>query len=191
MKKASVYTRSGDKGLTGLVGGTRISKGDSRIHLYGEVDELNSHIGVALSFVKDEEKVNVDFIKKIQSRLFDVGSQMACELDKREVYKLPTIKAENIVELEKEIDLMDSILSKMTHFILPGGTHSASYFHVCRTVTRKIERELVAKLEEESDFVSEEILKYFNRLSDYFFILSRYINQVTGIEEVKWIPENQ
>lgn len=186
MKKASVYTRSGDKGLTGLVGGTRISKSDSRINLYGEVDELNSHLGVALAFL--DESFDQSFYIRIQSALFDLGSNLACEVENREKYKLPQITAAFITEIEKEIDKMDESLEKMTHFILPGGDKAASYFHVCRTVARRIEREMVAFNLKHPGDLSEESMHFINRLSDYFFICSRFINHSKNINETKWIP---
>lgn len=187
MKKAAVYTRSGDKGTTSLVGGTRISKSDSRIDLYGEVDELNSHIGVAVAFFP--EGLKRDFLQRIQSVLFDLGSNLACEPEKRAVYKLPLITAEFILEMEKEIDLMDSELEALKHFVLPGGHKAAAYFHVCRTVTRRIERKMIDFNSHHPDDLSQESLILVNRLSDYFFELSRYINFKESIVEVKWIPQ--
>lgn len=186
MKKASVYTRSGDKGLTGLVGGTRISKSDSRINLYGEVDELNSHIGVALAFL--DESFDKTFYIKIQSALFDLGSNLACEKENREKYKLPKITQDLIDDMEKEIDRMDTQLEVMTHFILPGGDKAASYFHVCRTVARRIEREMVAFNGDHPSDLDDVSMKFINRLSDYFFICSRFINASKNIPETKWIP---
>lgn len=187
MKKAAVYTRTGDKGMTSLVGGTRISKSDSRIDLYGEVDELNSHIGVAVAFLP--ETINRLFLQRIQSVLFDLGSNLACEPDKRLVYKLPLITAEFIAEMEREIDTMDEALEKLTHFVLPGGHKSAAYFHVCRTVARRIERKMIDFNLQHPDDLSQESLTLMNRLSDYFFEISRYINFTESISEIKWIPQ--
>jgi cob(I)alamin adenosyltransferase len=187
MKKSSVYTRTGDEGSTGLVGGTRVRKSDTRIHLYGEVDELNSHIGLGISFLP----INFDktFLYKIQSSLFDLGSNLACELDKREQFKLPQIKDGLIDKLEKEIDKMDSVLPPLKTFILPGGSLEASAFHICRTVSRKVERQMVSFEEQHIGEVPESALRFMNRLSDYFFILARFVNYEKKIEEIPWVPE--
>ena len=187
MKKAAVYTRTGDKGTTGLVGGTRIKKSDPRINLYGEVDELNSYIGLGISFL--DESFDKAFLQQIQSMLFDLGSNLACEKEKRAQFKLPQIKSSAIEKLEADIDQMDSQLLPLKHFILPGGNHAAAAFHVCRTVCRRIERTIVDFDELEPGEIPENALKFLNRLSDYFFILSRYINATKKIEETLWVPE--
>lgn len=185
MKKAAVYTRSGDNGSTGLVGGTRIRKSDPRIHLYGEVDELNSEIGVAVSLLPKEFDKN--FLYEIQSALFDLGSNLACEKDKRLQFKLPQIKSEFVERLEKEIDIMDSGLPLLKTFILPGGSPEASAFHVCRTVSRRVERQMVDFEDQHAGEVSEIALRFMNRLSDYFFILARYLNHIKSIKEISWV----
>jgi cob(I)alamin adenosyltransferase len=186
MKKASVYTRTGDKGTTGLVGGTRIKKSDPRIHLYGEVDELNSHIGLGVSYL--DKNFDKTFLHEIQSALFDLGSNLACEKEKRLEYKLPQIKDSLIVKLENEIDKMDSTLPPLKTFVLPGGTVEASAFHVCRTVSRRVERQMVDFEEQHPGEIPESALRFMNRLSDYFFILSRYLNQAKKVDEINWIP---
>lgn len=188
MKKAAVYTRTGDNGITGLVGGTRIKKSDPRIHLYGEVDELNSYIGVGISFL--DSAFDKNLLLQIQSILFDLGSNLACEQDKRAQFKLPEIKLSSIEKLEHDIDQMDSQLAPLKHFILPGGDQSAAAFHVCRTVCRRIERQMVDFENEHPGEVPPNALKFMNRLSDYFFILSRYLNFTQNIEETLWIPES-
>lgn len=187
MKKAAVYTRTGDLGTTGLVGGTRIKKSDPRIHLYGEVDELNSQIGLAMSLL--DKNVEQVFLQQIQSALFDLGSNLACEKDKRAQFNLPQIKEASILRLEKNIDEMDTHLQPLKHFILPGGHPAAAAFHVCRTVCRRVERQMVDFEEQHPGEVPEKALTYINRLSDYFFILSRYINATNGVKESQWIPE--
>lgn len=187
MKKAAVYTRTGDKGTTGLVGGTRIKKSDPRIHLYGEVDELNSYIGLAISFL--DSNFDKSLLQQIQSSLFDLGSNLACEKEKRSQFKLPQINISSIEKLESDIDQMDSQLLPLKHFILPGGSSAAAAFHVCRTVCRRIERQMVDFEEHHSGEVPENALRYINRLSDYFFILSRYLNSSSKIEETQWVPE--
>ena len=187
MKKAAVYTRTGDLGTTGLVGGTRIKKSDPRIHLYGEVDELNSYIGLGISYLsKSFDKTQ---LLQIQSSLFDLGSNLACEKEKRSQFKLPQIKTSSIDKLETDIDQMDSQLLPLKHFILPGGSSAAAAFHVCRTVCRRLERQMVDFEEQHPGEVPEHALTYINRLSDYFFILSRYLNSSDKIEETQWVPE--
>ena len=188
MKKAAVYTRTGDKGTTGLVGGTRIKKSDSRIHLYGEVDELNSYIGLAISFLDSSfDKLS---LQQIQSSLFDLGSNLACEKEKRAQFNLPQIRESSIEKLESDIDQMDSQLIPLKHFILPGGSSAAASFHVCRTVCRRIERQMVDFEEQNPGEVPENALQYMNRLSDYFFILSRYLNYCQKMDETLWVPGN-
>lgn len=186
MKKASVYTRAGDKGTTGLVGGTRIKKSDSRIHLYGEVDELNSFLGLAISYL--DKDFNSDFLHKIQAVLFDLGSNLACEKEKRIEYKIPSIKKDLITNLELEIDKMDSELVPLKSFILPGGTLASSAFHICRTVCKRVERQMVDFEETHKGEIPEHGLIFINRLSDYFFIMSRYLNHKKNVAEINWIP---
>ncbi|WP_408098255.1 cob(I)yrinic acid a,c-diamide adenosyltransferase [Peredibacter sp. HCB2-198] len=190
MKKAKVYTRTGDKGTTGLVSGNRISKADSRIDLYGELDELNSRVGVGVSYLAlDVEFKNVvDFLHHIQSAIFDLGSNLACEVENRAKYNLPQISDEYITDIEREIDRMDADLEPLKSFILPGGTHAAATFHVCRTGARSVERKLVHYFETTGEELPQNSAIFLNRLSDYFFILSRYINKHKGVAEIEWKP---
>ena len=185
MKKAKIYTRTGDNGTTALVSGTRLKKSQERISLYGEADELNSYIGLAISQLEDS--VDKVFLYKIQSALFDLGSNFACEVEKRNNYKLPKISESIIADIELEIDKMDAALPSLSHFILPGGTSAAAAFHVCRTVCRRLERSMVHFQDKLPLEISELDLKFINRLSDYFFILSRYLNVKAGQEEIHWI----
>lgn len=187
MKKSGVYTRTGDDGTTGLVGGTRIKKSDPRIHLYGEVDELNSYIGLGISFLP--ASFDKTLLLQIQSALFDLGSNLACEKENRSQYKLPQIKLSAIEKIESDIDQMDSQLIPLKNFILPGGDVSASTFHVCRTVCRRIERTMVDYEDLHAGEMPVHSLQFINRLSDYFFVLSRYINSTKKIEETLWVPE--
>jgi len=186
MKKAAVYTKTGDKGTTGLVGGTRIKKSDPRIHLYGEVDELNSSIGAAAAFL--DEAFDKSFLQSIQSALFDIGSNLACEKENREQFKLPKTTEEQIRGIETEIDKMDSSLPTLTHFVLPGGHKAAALFHMSRTICRRVERQMVDFEDQHPGEVPENASIYINRLSDYFFILSRFINLKNSIAEKEWIP---
>jgi cob(I)alamin adenosyltransferase len=190
VEKSKIYTKMGDNGETGLVGGTRISKSDSRIDLYGEVDELNSWIGVALCFLEENSFSNeVSFLKNIQSNLFDLGSNLACELEQREVYKLPKLKEDFIGKIEAEIDRYDHECPKLKNFILPGGAKAAAHFHICRTVCRKIERKMIHFRNEHKEELPELAAPFMNRLSDYFFVLSRYVNLKNNVSEVAWIPQ--
>lgn len=190
MKKSKVYTKTGDQGTTGLVSGNRISKSDSRIDLYGELDELNSRVGYSSSQISSDLQFNqiMSFLHHIQSALFDLGSNLACEVENRQKYNLPQISDEFITEIETEIDRMDSELPPLKNFILPGGSKAASSFHLCRTGARNVERKLVhyhATTKEELPLNSAVFL---NRLSDYFFVLARYVNMQLQVEEINWKP---
>lgn len=191
--KSKVYTKTGDKGSTSLVSGSRVSKGDERISLYGDVDELNSHLGLAYKYysIDTDDKKNLTLLHKIQSALFDLGSNLACEYEKREKYKLPLINLEIISEMEASIDEMDEKLEPLKSFILPGGSLSASQLHVCRTVTRRVERSLVHFSSNLSHEAPENANIFLNRLSDYLFVLARFANFVTNEEELKWIAKKQ
>jgi cob(I)alamin adenosyltransferase len=191
-KKASVYTKTGDKGMTGLVSGARISKSDFRIDLYGEVDELNSHLGVAIASFNSEKVITefdstILFLKEIQSRLFDLGSNLACENENREKFQLPQLSLNHVEALEKEMDEMNAELIPLKSFILPGGNIIAAHFHVCRTVCRRVERKLVEFGNTTNELPSYSA-EFINRLSDYFFMISRYVNLKLNEEEVMWIP---
>ncbi|PIK14249.1 cob(I)yrinic acid a,c-diamide adenosyltransferase [Halobacteriovorax sp. JY17] len=190
--KSKVYTRSGDKGTTGLVGGTRVSKGDSRIHIYGEIDELNSHLGMGITlieeFAESELLALVPYLKRIQYDLFVIGSIFACEKEKRENYSLPSISVKDVETLEKEIDRIDSLLEPLKYFVLPGGHKISSQFHIVRTVCRRAERYATSYEAQHGGELPAETLKYINRLSDFLFIISRFGNKVMKTNEVWWIP---
>ena len=201
MKKAAVYTKTGDSGTTGLVGGSRIKKNDPRIHLYGEVDELNSFIGAALFDLKelrtktttvmnrDSYEREILFLEDVQSSLFDLGSNLACELKERHNFKLPQLNEALIDTMEEHIDRMDHVLPKLHNFILPGGQKAACSFHLCRTICRRIERQLVDFNDHNPGEAPDFSMQYLNRLSDYFFILSRFINHSEGVNEVNWVAK--
>lgn len=190
MKKASVYTRGGDKGETSLVSGNRISKGNQRIDLYGEVDELNSFIGSACTelFKKSIDLDLYNYLQNIQSRLFDLGSNLACEFELSEKYKLPQLLDEEILKMEDYIDVLNSKVEILKHFILPGGEEIASRFHLCRTVCRRVERSLVRFSNESSEQLPKNSIQFINRLSDFLFMASRYTNMLAGTKEVQWVP---
>lgn len=188
MKKSKVYTGGGDTGQTSLVSGNRVSKGDHRIHTYGEVDELNSHLGVVLSLMKSQVvfEEEYDVIEKIQCSLFDLGSNLACEEEFRIKYNLPQIDIAKVKLLEKVIDRLDSQLPPLKNFILPGGSLIASHLHVARTVCRRIERNLVAFEANDNEVLPLNALVFINRLSDYLFVMARYVNFKLHIQEILW-----
>lgn len=188
-KKSSVYTKMGDNGETGLVGGTRISKADDRIDLYGEVDELNSWLGIAITHMDSSVfKEEILYLEKIQCLLFDLGSNLACEAEKRKKFKLPNLTEQMISQLEEQIDVLDSKCPKLTNFILPGGSQSAANLHVCRTVCRKIERKMTLFKRLHQEELPIHAAPFMNRLSDFFFVLARAVNVKLGVEEKVWKP---
>ncbi len=187
-----VYTKTGDKGETGLYGGTRISKASSRVDSYGNIDELNAFIGVAKSYVSDSRVQGQ--LKKIQFDLFTVGSEAATPIDKLFLAngkaRLPLVISEKeIEELEHWIDAFEEELEPLQYFILPGGGKAATHFHVARTVCRRAERSMVFL--NESEEVRPELIKYLNRLSDYLFVLSRYISKIENEPEEYWNPNDR
>lgn len=186
---SKIYTKTGDSGTTGLVSGSRISKSDTRIDLYGDVDELNSFIGVISTDVK-KIKLDDDYqlIIKIQSALFDLGSNLACEANLRAHYKLPQIHVGLIDMMEKAIDRMDKELPKLKNFVLPGGTGEAAKLHVTRTIARRVERKLIGYSESTKEVLPENSVIFLNRLSDYLFQLARYANFKLNTKEIEWIP---
>ncbi len=178
-----IYTKTGDKGQTSLIGGTRIPKFDVRIVAYGTVDELNSNIGLVRDQEIDEHSKII--LIEIQDRLFTIGSLLAADPEKNKMV-LPQISETDIVLLEKEIDAMNEYLPEMKHFILPGGHTTISFCHVARCVCRRAERCVLAL--NEVNPVDELIYKYLNRLSDYLFVLSRKITFDLKAVETPWKP---
>lgn len=190
MEKSKIYTRVGDKGETGLVSGKRISKSDVRIDLYGELDELNSRIGFSLTYCTGNSflKETVDFLNLIQFAIFDLGSNLACEAENRIKYNLPQISNEFILLIEHEIDKMDSVLPPLKNFILPGGGKVSSSLHLCRTNARSVERKIIHYFEISKEELPANSIIFLNRLSDYFFVLARYVNMQEKIDEIEWKP---
>ena len=180
-----IYTKTGDKGSTSLIGGTKVPKSHMRIEAYGTVDELNAHIGHSRDLLTDSDVR--ELLQDIQDRLFTIGSSLACDPVKEPRMRLPDLKEADILLLEKAMDEMDAQLPPMKNFILPGGHPTVSQLHITRTVCRRAERACV-RLELESLEVDRLILKYLNRLSDYLFVLSRYIAQQLKVEEIAWKP---
>lgn len=174
MSKSSIYTKTGDKGTTALVGGTRVKKNHCRLNAYGTIDELNSFVGwLACAIERNETLETIAFI---QHKLFSVGGYLATEEgegdDKHNTATI--IKEEHIIVLEKAMDELDSNLPKINKFILPGGTEAASRANICRSVCRRAER-LIYEMAEQYH-VDQNILIFINRLSDYFFLLGRNLN---------------
>lgn len=178
-----IYTKTGDKGQTSLIGGTRVPKNHIRIESYGTVDELNSYIGLVRDQNIDEHSKNI--LKEIQDRLFTIGSSLASDPQKSKM-KIPDLKEEDIVLLEKEIDKMNENLPEMKSFILPGGHTAVSFCHIARCICRRAERKVIHL--SENDFVADLLVKYLNRLSDYLFVLCRKIGKDLNVEEIKWQP---
>ena len=180
-----IYTKTGDKGETGLFGGERVSKNSLRISAYGTIDELNSFIGYTITEVKDASVK--DNLLKIQNYLFTVGSDLATpETEKNKKLKIQRTPESFYKEIEKMIDHYDSQLEELKNFILPGGSKSASLLHICRTVCRRAEREVVAL--KKSVTIGDNIIIFLNRLSDLFFVLSRFENKVSNHPDTIWKP---
>ncbi len=177
-----IYTKKGDTGQTGLIGGTRVRKDEIRIHAYGTVDELNSWIGMVRD--QDISKRHHDILISIQTNLFTLGSHLATDFSKSKM-ELPEIEMSFITELENQIDSLEKELEPMTNFILPGGHVAVSSIHLARCVCRRAER-MVVEMSEDLP-VNPLIVQYLNRLSDYLFVLSRSMTKDTNSEEIPWI----
>ena len=178
-----IYTKTGDQGLTSLIGGTRVPKSSLRIDCYGTVDELNSYIGLLRDQpVNDGRRA---LLKEIQDRLFTIGASLASDPEKSKM-KIPDLHAEDVALLEQEMDRMNETLPELRVFVLPGGHQSVSFAHLARCVCRRTER-LVIHLREDS-FVADLVVMYLNRLSDFLFVLGRQMAQELDAEEVKWEP---
>ena len=185
-----IYTKTGDQGTTGLVGGTRLPKHDLRIESYGTVDELNSYIGL----IRDQNISNdsKSMLIKIQEQLFCIGAILATDPEKlkdetkRKQLGISFVNPEAITFLENHIDAMNLELAPMTHFILPGGHQTVSFCHIARCICRRAER-AISKLNTEQPTQSE-VLIYLNRLSDFIFVLARKLSKELEAEEIKWIP---
>jgi cob(I)alamin adenosyltransferase len=180
-----IYTKTGDKGSTSLIGGTKVSKAHLRIEAYGTVDELNSYIGLCNDLLSDKKSIAI--LQEIQDRLFTIGSALACDPEKETKMKIPDLKEEDILLLEKEMDAMNEILPAMKSFILPGGHPAISHLHIARCICRRTERCCV-RLEIEKNEVEPIIQKYLNRLSDYLFVLARYTGHLLNIADIPWKP---
>ena len=180
-----IYTKTGDKGTTTLIGGTKVPKSHLRIEAYGTIDELNSYIGLCRDLLKDEASRKI--LLEVQDRLFTIGSSLACDPIKEPKMRIPDLKSADVALLENEIDRINDELPPMKSFILPGGHPTVSQIHIARCVCRRAERCCV-RLELESLEVEPIILQYLNRLSDYLFLLSRYAGKMLDTPELPWKP---
>lgn len=186
-----IYTKTGDGGETGLYGGKRVPKDHIRIDAYGTVDELNSHVGlliaqmeVAGKSVLAKAEQDLTLLKAAQSTLFTIGSQLATPPEKE--LSIKAVSGDQVKFLEDAIDRLDEGLPGLTSFVLPGGSIAVGQCHVCRTVTRRAER-CVVSLHHEAP-VEDNVIHYLNRLSDYFFTLSRALGHWEGIPDIPWVP---
>lgn len=195
---AKIYTKTGDDGTTGLVNGKRVVKFDHRIDLYGDVDELNSFIGLVVSYLTQLDNSTEDnssdiegqilLLKQVQHNLFNLGSQLACELNDRAKYNLPDIDPALVSSVEKNIDKMTEDLGPLRNFILPGGSVISATVHVARTTARRVERKLV-EFNQTTEKAPTSSVILLNRISDYLFVLARYVNKCLGYSEDQWSPK--
>lgn len=182
MDKSALYTGGGDKGMTSLVGGQRVSKTDQRIESYGTIDELNSFIGLLITELKDRR--DSETLLFVQHKLFTIGSYLATDQEEKDFKVESGISAENIQRIEKEIDRLDGDVPKLRKFVLPGGCPSAALAHVCRTVCRRAERQIYRLAATAA--VEESVLIFINRLSDYLFIIGRHECYINQKDEIVW-----
>ena len=182
MKINKVYTKTGDKGMTSLVGGVKVKKTNSRIEAYGTVDELSAHLGMLASFMKDGP--GKDLIYRTQTNLFTVCSYLATDKSQTPLAPSYTLDVEEVKLLEDEIDRINANIPQPESFILPGGSQEAAIAHVCRTVCRRAERRVFFLAE--TTQLDSEVLQYLNRLSDYLYVLARKLNFVDGVREKIW-----
>ncbi len=185
--KSNIYTETGDNGTTSLVGGKRVKKTDIRIEAYGTVDELNAFLGKLAINCKLEYPEMYGFLRKIQNKLFNIGAYLASDNSSSQRTPCPNLTIDDVNEVEHIIDTLDGELPPIKRFILPGGSQLSASSQVCRVVTRRCERR-VFELADES-YVDPVVLKYLNRLSDFFFVFARYNNIHNQIEEIFWNPE--
>lgn len=178
-----IYTKTGDKGDTSLIGGVRVPKSHIRIESYGTVDELNSYLGMVNDMCAHREIS--ESITEIQDRLFTIGSALATNPDKEVKMKLPDLHDTDVTWLEQEIDKMNEVLPEMRSFILPGGNLASSTCHVARCICRRAER-ICVSMHEQNEHIPALIIQYLNRLSDYLFVLARYISHLHNAPEIPW-----
>ena len=192
-----IYTKTGDKGRTSLIGGAKVPKSHIRIESYGTVDELNSYIGLLsdqlaaatgpVSHPVFPLTGSIQMLREIQDRLFTIGASLACDPDKESKMKIPDLKEEDVKALEDDIDRMNEVLPEMRSFILPGGHVAVSTAHIARCVCRRAER-ICVQMQENQQYVEPIVLIYLNRLSDHLFTLARYAGHLLNVAEIPWKP---
>lgn len=183
MKKSNLYTRTGDTGTTSLVGGQRVRKDNIRIESYGTIDELNSHLGL-LSAIMPENSEQNKTLTFIQNKLFNIGAYLATENEPEKQAQCFGLGKTAIEKLEKEIDILDATVPQLHAFLLPGGNTAAAQAHVCRTVCRRAERNIISL--SDTTYIDPDLLRFVNRLSDYLFVLARFNNFITHTSEIFW-----
>ncbi len=191
MTRFKVYTKSGDKGKTSLATGERVPKSDLKIECYGTIDELNALVGLLRDKLPkiDSMQRSSENLLWIQNLLFDIGAELASSPERIDKLSLNRFDAKHIASLEEEIDLISDELPELKDFVLPGGHEASSYTHLLRTVCRRAERLLVTH-NYETDNINSKILIFINRLSDYFFVLARFILIETGCKEITWTKQS-
>ena len=187
VKLNKIYTKTGDDGTTGLSDGSRVKKYDSRPSAYGDVDELNSFIGLSINCINKDKKYNslIEILKKIQNDLFDLGADLSTPIEERPKYEPLRIKNSQVLNLEDMIDKFNDKLEPLNSFILPGGSEISCWLHIARTVARRAERSMT-KLAEKNK-INKQSLIYINRLSDFLFVVSRVTNN-NGKDDILWVP---
>ncbi len=179
-----IYTRTGDTGNTGLLGGSRVPKDHLRIEAYGTVDELNSHLGMLRDLAAPHHG---DLITDIQNMLFAIGSRLASSSEEEATkFQVPHVGDEEILALEQHMDRLNTDLEPMRNFILPGGHPTVSQAHICRTVCRRAERRVVQLAASEA--IPGTVVRYLNRLSDLLFVLARHLGHLHGVTDTPWKP---
>lgn len=181
-----IYTKTGDDGTTGLVGGGRVRKNSLRVQAYGDVDELNSVVGLARTLIAGSESALADKIESLQHELFNIGAQLASDPENKVARAIPMVGSEQVGRLESWIDELSAELPELRAFVLPGGTDANAALHVCRAVCRRAERSVLTL--QEAEGVPAELIKYLNRLSDLFFVMARFALYEQEGEEFIWQP---
>lgn len=185
VKKSLIYTKGGDKGQTSLIGGTRVSKHNDRLEAYGTIDELSSNIGMIWSYnISNEDK---EFLWRIQNKLFVIGAYLATDDSVSDMRNKLNAETKDIEALELKMDEMEFGLPELKNFVLPGGHPAIASCHIVRTICRRAERRIL-KMSEQYQ-IEEWVIRYINRLSDYFFVLARYLTNYFKVEEIPWRPE--
>ncbi len=188
----TIYTRTGDRGKTGLFSGERVAKDELSIEAYGSVDELNSILGVLITMLPPESQDLIDTLRDVQADLFTLGAWLSVTPGSPVANQLQAFEEARVDELEAHVDTLQAALPALNSFILPGGHPSAAWTHVARSVCRRAERQVVHLYGRDQEAYATDvyrtILRYLNRLSDYLFVLARYGNFIQGVEDIAWAP---